>query len=185
MQRVGLYIPGGTAAYPSSRADELHPRQDRGRGRDSHDHPGLGRRGQPRHPRGGEGRGRGPGVPRRRRAGRRGPGLRYGDHPAGGQDRRPRQRLCRGGKAPGVRPGGYRHDRRPERDTHRRGRERGPRLACRGHALPGRARQARHGHTHNRQRAPSRKRPPRSSRPSSRSCPGRTSRARPWRQTAR
>ena len=48
--------------------------------------------------------------------------LAYGtdDDRAGRQDRRPRQRLCRGGQAAGVRRGRHRHDRRPVRDPGRR-----------------------------------------------------------------
>ena len=52
-------------------------------------------------------------VHHRRRAGGGGAGLRHRDHPAGGQDRRPRQRLCRGSQAPRVRHRRHRHDRRP------------------------------------------------------------------------
>ena len=60
-------------------------------------------------------------LPRRRRAGRRRAGLRHGDHRAGGQDRRARQRLCRRRQAPGVRHGRHRHDRRAVRGAgHRR-----------------------------------------------------------------
>ena len=63
------------------------------------------------------------GLPDRRRAGGRGARLWHGDDRAGRQDRRPRQRLCGGGQAPGLRPGRHRHDRRPVRgaDPRRRG----------------------------------------------------------------
>ena len=51
-------------------------------------------------------------LPHRRRAGGRGARLRHREHQAGGQDRRARQRLCRGGQAAGVRHGGHRFHRR-------------------------------------------------------------------------
>ena len=52
------------------------------------------------------------GLAHRRRAGHRRPGLGHRLDPAGGQDRRPRQRLCGGGQAPGLRAGGHRFHRR-------------------------------------------------------------------------
>ena len=52
-------------------------------------------------------------LPDRRRPGGRRAGLWDGDDPAGRQDRRSRQRLCRGGQAPCLRHGRHRHDRRP------------------------------------------------------------------------
>jgi ATP-dependent protease ClpP protease subunit len=56
-------------------------------------------------------------LPDRRGAGRGGAGLRYANHSAGRQDRRPWQCLCRGGQASGVWRGGYRHDCRSFRDS--------------------------------------------------------------------
>ena len=57
----------------------------------------------------GAGRRRGPGDSGRRRTSGGGSGLWRGLHPAGGQDRGPRQRLRRGCQASGLWPGGYRH----------------------------------------------------------------------------
>ena len=51
-------------------------------------------------------------LPHRRRAGGGGAGLWHADIARGGQDRRPRQRLCRGRQARSVRPGRHRFHRR-------------------------------------------------------------------------
>jgi histidinol dehydrogenase len=89
LDRVGLYVPGGKAAYPSSVLMNAIPAKVAGREGTHHGgaHPG---RGEER-PGAGGGRGvrRGPGVHHRRRPGRGRPGLRHRDHPPGGQDRRP------------------------------------------------------------------------------------------------
>ena len=85
LDRVGLYVPGGTAAYPQQCADERHPRQDcRGQRADYGDAAHEGRPGQSGHPGGRRHLRRGPGVPVRRRSGGGGPGLRHRDHPQGG-----------------------------------------------------------------------------------------------------
>ena len=94
LARVGLYVPGGTAAYPSSVLMNAVPAKIAGvkevvmvtpRGR------------------------RGPGVSGRRRAGGSRAGVRYGDLPAGGQDRGPRQHFCGDSQKTAVRYGGHRH----------------------------------------------------------------------------
>ena len=68
--------------------------------------------------------------------------LAYGTEvdPARRQDRRPGQRLCRRGQAPGVRRGRHRHGRRPVRDPGDRRRQRAGRLGGDGPVLAGRAR---------------------------------------------
>ena len=59
--------------------------------------------------------------------------LAYGTqtHPAGRQDRRPGQRLCRRRQAPGVRHGRHRHDRRPVGGAGRRRRQQRSRTGSR------------------------------------------------------
>ena len=65
---------------------------------------------------------------------------RHGHDRAGRQDRRPRQRLCRGGQAAGVRRRRHRHDRRPERSRRPRRRKRRSALRRRRSSGAGRAR---------------------------------------------
>ena len=76
----------------------------------------------------------------RRRAGGRRDGARHRDHPAGRHDRRPRQRLCRRGQAPAVRPRRHRSVRRPDRDPGHRRRDGRRRDVRHRPARPGRAR---------------------------------------------
>jgi hypothetical protein len=99
LDRVGIYVPGGKAAYPSSRADERHPRPCGRRGRDHHggahapsgeEPAGAQRAGAGRRLRGR----RDPCLHHRWRAGRGRAGLRHRHRAQGGQDHRPRQRLC-------------------------------------------------------------------------------------------
>ncbi len=141
--RVGLYVPGGTAAYPSSVLMNAMPAKVAGVERLVMVVPS---------PDGvlnplvlaaaGAGRGRRD-LSRRRRAGGRGAGLRHRDDRAGRQDRRARQRLCRGGQAARLRHGRHRHDRRPVRDPGGRRRAQRSRLDRRRSAVAGRARRRR------------------------------------------
>ena len=104
LARVGIYVPGGTAAYPSTvLMNERHPRPHRRGGGDHHGHPaGTGREDPPRHPGGGQaGRGH-PNLQNGGRPGCRRPGLRDGNGAQGGQDRGPGQRLCGRGQAAGA-----------------------------------------------------------------------------------
>ena len=117
---VGLYVPGGTAAYPSSVLMNAIPAKVAGVERLVDGRAGAGRRAEPAGAGGGAARRDRRDLPDRRRAGGRGAGLRHRDDRAGRQDRRPRQRLCRGGQAAGLRPGRHRHDRRPVGDPGRR-----------------------------------------------------------------
>ena len=82
LARVGLYVPGGTAAYPSS---VLHPRQaGRGEG-DLHGDPaGEKWEDSPQYPGGGPDLRGGPGVSGGGRPSGGRPGLRHGEHPQGG-----------------------------------------------------------------------------------------------------
>ena len=43
LTRVGIYVPGGTAAYPVLRADECRPRQGGRSGGDRHGHASHGK----------------------------------------------------------------------------------------------------------------------------------------------
>ncbi len=135
LARVGVYVPGGRAAYPSVGADERDSRPG-GRGGGNRDgDPAPSRREHPfSHPGGGAGGGRDGDLEGGRSPGDRRPGLRDGKHPAGGQDRRPRQHLRRLCEADGVRHGGHRHDRRAERN--RRHRRRNGRSRIRGRRPP-------------------------------------------------
>ena len=112
LDRVGVYVPGGKAAYPSSVLMNVIPAHVAGVAGDRHGRSHARRRAQSARARRGASRRRVARVRDRRRPGGRGAGLRHGDGPGGGQDLRPRQRLRRGGEAPGVRRGRHRHGRR-------------------------------------------------------------------------
>ena len=142
LDRVGIYVPGGKAAYPSSVLMNAIPAQVAGVGeivmvvptpQGAAQSAGAGR---------GPGGRRAPGVHDRRRAGGRRAGLRHGHGAARRQDHRPGQRLRRQRQAPRVRPGRHRHDRRPERDPRAGRRQHRPRLGGDGPVQPGRARRA-------------------------------------------
>ena len=107
-------------------ADERGAGQGRRRAARRHGRADAGRQAQSAGAGGREARRRRRDLSRRRRAGGRGARLRHRDDRAGRQDRRPRQRLCRGGQAPGVRHGRHRHDRRAVRGADRRRRRRNP-----------------------------------------------------------
>ena len=128
LQRVGLYVPGGTAAYPSSVLMNCIPAKLAGVKEIVHGHPpGEERQDLPQHP------GRrphlrgGPGLPGGGRPGGGRPGLRHGERAEGGQDRRPRQPVRGRGEKAGLRPGGHRHDGRAQRDSGHRRRQVQPR----------------------------------------------------------
>jgi hypothetical protein len=126
------------------RAHERDPRPGRGRGRPLDRDPaaraGIQPGGGSRH-RGG--RAGGPRDPRGRRPGRGRFRLRHAYGARGGQDRRPRQRLRRGGQAAGPRARGHRSRSGPERGRHPRGRDCGCRLGRGRPSRPGRTRQRR------------------------------------------
>ena len=115
IEAVGLYVPGGTAAYPSSVLMNAVPGQGRGRAARRHGGAGAGRQAHPAGAGRGEARRRRRNLSRRRRAGGGGARLWHRNDQAGRQDRRARQRLCGGGQATRVRHGRHRHDRRPVR----------------------------------------------------------------------
>ena len=74
--RAGLYVPGGTASYPSTVLNERDSGEDRGRAHHRDGHTSRpGRENRPGHFGGGEDRGRYYHREGRRRAGDRGPGL--------------------------------------------------------------------------------------------------------------
>ena len=112
---VGLYVPGGAASYPSSVIMNAVPAKVAGCRRlamvmptpDGHINPLA------------LAAARIAGVDEIYRVGgaQAIAALAYGTDTIapGRQDRRPRQRLCRGGQAPGVRGRRHRHDRRPQR----------------------------------------------------------------------
>ena len=99
IEAVGLYVPGGTAAYPSSVLMNAMPAKVAGVAAHRHGGAGAGRQAQSAGAGRRAARRRRRDLPRRRRAGGGGAGLRHRDHRAGRQDRRPRQRLCRRGQA--------------------------------------------------------------------------------------
>ena len=115
LDAVGLYVPGGKAAYPSSVLMNAIPARRRRRGTHRDVRADAGWRAEPagacrRAP-----RRRGGDLSGRRRAGDRGAGLWHRHHRAGRSDRRPGQRLCRRGQAAGVRSRRHRCDRRARR----------------------------------------------------------------------
>ncbi len=79
-------------------------------------------------------------LPHRRRAGGRGAGLRHANDCPGRQDRRPRQCLCGGRQAAGIRHGGHRHDRRSLGSAGDRRRRQRPGMDRRRSSGAGRAR---------------------------------------------
>ena len=115
IEAVGLYVPGGTAAYPSSVLMNAVPAKVAGVPRIVMVVPAPDGKLTPLVLAAAEARRRRRDLPRRRRAGGRRARLRHADDRAGRQDRRARQRLCGGRQAPGVRQGRHRHDRRPVR----------------------------------------------------------------------
>ena len=131
---------GGRGELSLLGADERGAGQSRGLRADRDGRAGAGRPAQSAGAGGGAHRRRRRDLPRRRRAGDRGAGLWHGDDRAGGQDRRARQRLCRGGQAAGVRRRRHRHDRRTFRGRRAGRRRRRSRLRRRRPAGPGRAR---------------------------------------------
>ena len=109
IERVGLYIPGGTAAYPSSVLMNCIPAKIAGCREiimvspptcNGDVNPVI------------LAAARIAGVDRVFRCGgaQAVAALAYGVHPPGGQDCRSRQCLCGGGQASGIRSGGHRHD---------------------------------------------------------------------------
>jgi hypothetical protein len=145
LDRVGIYVPGGKAAYPSSVLMNAIPAQVAGVAEIVMVVPTGA---QPaasatrwcwRPPRGGRRRSR---LHHRRRAGGGGAGLRHGHGAARRQDHRPRQCLRGQRQAARLRAGGHRHDRRPERDPGAGRRQHAARLGGDGPLQPGRARRA-------------------------------------------
>ena len=97
IEKAGVYVPGGTAAYPSTVLMDVIP-----------DHPRRkGRQGESGHPCCCRHRRCDQDLQDRRCTGRGRAGLRHPDHPGGGQDRRPRQHLRCHRQAEGVRQGGH------------------------------------------------------------------------------
>ena len=137
---IGLYVPGGTAAYPSSVLMNALPAKVAGCERLVMTVPAPRGKLNPLVLAAARIAGVERGLPDRRRAGHRGARLRYGDDRAGRQDRRPRQRLRRGGEAPGFRASRHRYDRRPVGSADRRRRRERSRLDRRRPAGAGGAR---------------------------------------------
>ena len=139
IEAVGLYVPGGTAAYPSSVLMNAVPAKVAGCARlvmvvpapDGKLNPLV------------LAAAKLAGVDEIYRIGgaQAVAALAYGTESiaAGGQDRRTRQCLCGGGQASGVRPGRHRHDRRPVRGADPRRQDRQSRLDRRRLAGAGRA----------------------------------------------
>ena len=118
---AGLYVPGGSAAYPSSVLMNAVPAKVAGVPRLVMVVPTPDGKLNPLVLAAAKLAGVDEIYRDRRRAGGRGARLRHGDDQAGRQDRRPRQRLCRGREAAGVRQGRHRHDRRSVGSADRRG----------------------------------------------------------------
>ena len=149
---VGLYVPGGTAAYPSSLLMNAVPARVAGVERlavavptpDGAPNPlVLAGSAPPRDRRD---------LSHRRGPGHRRAGLRQRQHRPGRQDRRPRQRLRRRGQAPGLRHRRHRPDRRPVGDPGGGRWGERSRLDRRRPVVPGRARRGGAGHPDQRRR---------------------------------
>ena len=158
LDRVGCYVPGGRYPLPSSLLMTVDPR---GHGRRARGVRGLSSSGSDGDVRGAGGGGHAA-VPGRRRACGRGARLRHRLDPARRQDRRPRQRLRRGGEGAGRRRLRDRLLCRAERDC-RRVVERRRRMDRRRSDRAGRARSRRPRHPLHSVAAPgTRRRRPRS-----------------------
>ena len=103
LTRVGIYVPGGTAAYPSSVLMNAVPAKVAGVEEIVMVTPPTGKP-QRRGAGGGQDRRGGPGHRRGRRPGGGRADLRRGLHPPGGQAGGARQRLCGRRQADGLRP---------------------------------------------------------------------------------
>ena len=136
LERVGLYVPGGKAAYPSSVLMNAVPAKVAGVRELVMASPNPNPLVLAAAALAGVDRVLGIGGAQAIAA------LAYGTKSiaARRQDRRPGQRLRRRGEAPGVRRGRHRHDRRPLRDPGDRRRQRARRLGGDGPVLAGRAR---------------------------------------------
>ncbi len=112
IERAGIYVPGGTAAYPSTVLMNAIPAKIAGRKGNYHGYPAWeGRKNCPSNPGGGGHRRGRSDFQNRRCAGRGSAGLRHGKCAQSGQNCRPRQYLRSNGKAQGLRQGRHRHDR--------------------------------------------------------------------------
>ena len=85
IEKAGVYVPGGTAAYPSTVLMDVIPGKGGRRVRDRHDHPRReGRQGEPGHSGRCRHRRSDQNFQDRRRTGRGGAGLRHPEHSGGG-----------------------------------------------------------------------------------------------------
>jgi histidinol dehydrogenase len=134
LERVGLYVPGGKAAYPSSVLMNAVPAKVAGVRELVMVSPNPNPLVLAAAALAGVDRVLGIGGAQAIGA------LAYGTKSIPRQDRRARQRLRRRGQAPGVRRGRHRHGRRPLRDPGDRRRQRAGRLGGDGSLLAGRAR---------------------------------------------
>ena len=108
IEKAGVYVPGGTAAYPSTVLMDVIPAKVAGVSEIVMTTPRRkGRQGESGHPCRRRHRRCDQDLQDRRCTGRGRAGLRHPDHPGGGQDRRPRQHLRRYRQAEGVRQGGH------------------------------------------------------------------------------
>ena len=151
---VGLYVPGGAASYPSSVLMNAVPAKVAGCRRIAMVVPTPDGRINPLVLAAARIAGRRRDLPGRRRPGDRRARLWHGHDRAGRQDRRPRQRLCRGRQAAGVRRRRHRHDRRAARSRRARRRKRRSALCRRRPSGAGRARRGGAIDPHHRRRAP-------------------------------
>ena len=124
IEAVGLYVPGGTAAYPSSVLMNAVPAKVAGVPRLVMVVPTPDGMLPPLVLAAAKLAGIDGDLSRRRRAGGGGARLRHADDRAGRQDRRAGQCLRRGRQAPRVWQGRHRHDRRPLRGADHRGPQR-------------------------------------------------------------
>ena len=142
IEAVGLYVPGGTASYPSSVLMNAVPAKVAGVDRVVITVPAPGGEINPLVLVAADLAGVSRDLPGGRRAGDRRPCLWHRDDPAGRQDRRAGQCLCRGGQAASVRHRRHRHDRRSVGGPGRGRRRQRSGLARRRSAGAGRARRS-------------------------------------------
>ena len=182
---VGLYVPGGAASYPSSVIMNAAPAKVAGCRRIAMVVPTPDGKLNPLVLAAAKIAGVSEIYRARRRAGDRGARLWHGERRAGRQDRRPRQRLCRGRQAARVRRRRHRHDRRPVGSRRPRRFQRRSALRRRRPSRAGRTRRGRAVDSRHRRRRAGASGERGSSRPSSPICRGRGSPARAGAITAR
>ena len=138
IRSAGVYVPGGKACYPSSVLMNVIPAKVAGVEQLVMCSPGSRRHVESLYPDSCRPCRSERDLQDRRSAGNRSHGVRHRNSSQGGQNRRTGEHLCGHRKTICLRTGGYRHDRRSERDPDHCRQERGRRIRCLRSAFTGR-----------------------------------------------